>query len=290
MLPVKLTSPSNARAILSQLGIRPRKTLGRNFLIDRNIAEIIIAAADLTRRDRALEVGAGLGVLTERLAESAESVTAVELDPRLCAYLRERFREQPSVEVICADIMRLEPGRLPDLSTMKFVSNLPYSSGSRILMEFAMRAIRPACVVVTVQQEVADRLIAAPGSGEYGLLSIWLQSGYEVSAVKAVSPTCFWPVPAVQSRIVQMIRRPDAMSGSEKKVFSRLTKTCFSHRRKQVYRMLAAGSGVDATTVVELLGKLGLSPKARPGDIGVEQWIALAREFSRTTGQLTDDR
>jgi 16S rRNA (adenine1518-N6/adenine1519-N6)-dimethyltransferase len=280
VLPVKLTSPSSARSILSQLGVHPSKKLGQNFLIDRNIAEIIIAAADLTGRDRALEIGPGLGVLTERLAASAESVTAIEIDAKLCAYLQERFREQPSVNLICGDILRLDPGGRFDLAQMKVVSNLPYSSGSRILMEFAMMMNRPACVVVTVQQEVADRMVAAEGSGDYGLLTIWLQTAYDVRAVKSVSPTCFWPVPVVQSCVVKMVRRPDALSGPEKKVFSRITKRCFSHRRKQVYRMLAAGSGLDNATVVELLGNMGLSPKARPSDISVEQWITLAQEIA----------
>ena len=279
---INLTSLSQVRSLLVEQGIRPSKALGQNFLIDLNILNILLDAAKLSPKDRVLEVGPGLGVVTEQLLERVQSVVAVEKDERLFALLKERFRGRDNLDLVCADMLEVGPGILAESRVDNVVSNLPYSAGSRILADLAMSVARPRRMTVTVQEEVADRLAAQPGAKNYGLLSVWLQADYDICIVKAISPTCFWPRPEVQSVIISMTGHDrHRMTPSTRKSFYRLTKHVFTYRRKQLSTILARMSGKTCNAEpTGLLGELGIDPKARPENLSIDDWLNLAARMA----------
>jgi 16S rRNA (adenine1518-N6/adenine1519-N6)-dimethyltransferase len=280
---INLTSLSQVRSLLMEQGIRPSKALGQNFLIDLNILNILLDTADLSLKDRVLEIGPGLGVVTEQLLERVQRVVAVEKDERLFALLKQRFAGRNNLDLICADMLEIGPGILAESRLDNVVSNLPYSAGSRILADIAMFGARPRRMTVTVQEEVADRLAAQPGAKNYGLLSVWLQADYDIRIVKAISPTCFWPRPEVQSVIISMARHDrHKMSASTKKSFYRLTKHIFTFRRKQLSTILARMSGTTGSSAepAGLLDELGIDPRARPENLSIENWINLAARLT----------
>lgn len=270
--PMRLTSPTEVRGLLQRLDLKPSRTLGQNFLIDGNILGIMLDAASLAREDAVLEIGPGLGVLTGPMLGRAGRVVAVELDARLHAHLAGTLAS-PNLVLIHADALDADlPGLLAG-GLNKLVSNLPYSVGSRVLVEACQAAARPECMVVTVQLEVADRLGASPGAKDYGLLSIFAQLDYDVRVVKRIARTCFLPPPQVTSAIVKLTRRPSrAVPLRDEALFRRLVKECFSHRRKQMGTIVH-----DAGA----LARAGIAPARRPETVSVPEWCALANELER---------
>lgn len=285
---MKLTSLSNVRALLEQWGIRPQKSLGQNFLIDANILDILRQAADLQPDDQVLEIGTGLGILTEVLTPSAQRVVSVEKDRRLWDYLRERFRDTRNLELICGDMLELDSDALFASGINKVVANLPYSVGSAILVNFFKAVHPPQKIVVTLQQEVADRLVAGPNQHAFGLLSLWGQLTYEVSIRKIISPTCFFPSPNVKSAIIEMERRNSASPDDRVKTFFfELTKFAFTRRRKQlqtVFREPPPDWKVSAVHITTAMTTLGLDPHARPEALSVPQWLSLASQLVERVG------
>ncbi len=277
---MKLTSPSQVQALLRQREIQPHGALGQNFLIDANIRDIIVGSADPGPDDVVLEVGPGLGVLTESLAERSGRVVAVEKDRKLHAYLDEQFAGHPTVHLVHADFLELDPLFLEQQGVTKVVSNLPYSVGSRILMELFALPHPPVRITVTVQLEVGERLSAGPGDEQRGLLGVWAQRVYAVQIVKVISPSCFCPAPKVRSAVVQLDRLPGlAVEPANLLFFRQLTKAAFSFRRKQMATILhrvSASLGVDPDQATAALEDLGLDPKIRPERLSVDQWQGLA--------------
>lgn len=279
--------PSSVRVLLDGLGLRPNKTLGQNFLIDRNILQIIVRAATIGPADTVLEVGPGLGAVTTALAGCAGRVLAVEKDPRLAAFIRARFAGLAHVQLVEADMLDLRvdaltwPGTEGPMRIDALVSNLPYSVGSRILVDVVRSSQPPPRVVVTVQREVAGRLSAGAGSPDYGLLSVWIQRAYRVRTVHVVGPRCFFPEPDVQSAVVLLEQRPDAPVVSE--AFYALTRRAFGQRRKQVAKSLT-DAGRAADVVRGCLRAIGQVETARPEDLGVDEWVALAAQVGATRG------
>jgi len=274
------TRPSEVRRLLDGMGIVPSRALGQNFLIDGNIARIIVESAHLSGSDHVLEVGPGLGALTELIAGSCAGMVVIEKDDRLARHLSETFSGDPRIEVVAGDALLVGIERFLGRCDV-FVSNLPYRSGSRILVELARSDHRPRRMVVTVQKEVAERLAAAPGTGDYGLLGVWVQANYVVSVEKIVSPSCFWPKPEVESAVVAMERKPQAMSGCWREEFYRLTKHVFEYRRKQLGGLARKkGSAVLPADWVERLQAAGIAPAARAGEVAVDHWVELARSFA----------
>ncbi|MFC1497821.1 16S rRNA (adenine(1518)-N(6)/adenine(1519)-N(6))-dimethyltransferase RsmA [Verrucomicrobiota bacterium] len=273
------TSLSQVRNVLKDLGIRPSRRLGQSFLIDKNILDILIGTADLLPDDEVLEVGPGLGVVTERLLRETRRVTAIEKDRRLFDFLRERFKQRKNFDLKHGDMLDINPEELFRSGINKVVSNLPYSSGTRMLVDMIRARTPPGQIVITVQQEVAERLSARPGSREYSALSIWAQLIYQVDFIRTISSTCFWPKPEVKSAIINMIKRDDPPhSDEERKALYRLTKYAFSHRRKQLVSILAhapSGLKIDSVECKKLLEHMGFDVRARPGDIPVDKWFKL---------------
>jgi len=272
--PPNLTRPSEVRALLAQLDFHPSRVLGQNFLIDRNVLNILLDAAELGPADAVVEVGPGLGVLTDALLSRAAAVTAVEKDNRLAPYLRERFADHPKLALIHADVLDCDFPALFPRPGMKLVANLPYAVAARLLVELTAIPHPPALIVATLQREVADRLEAAPSSDDYGLLSILMQRHYAIATVKRVSPSCFWPPPEVQSAISKLVRRPEPLGGPADELALRgLLRHAFSRRRKTMARSLRD----LVADPLPALAAAGIAPAARAEEIPPETWPALLR-------------
>ena len=273
-----LTSPVQVRGILTSIGLKPSKVLGQNFLIDRNILEIILNAAELKPSDHVFEVGPGLGVLTAGLLEKAGKVTAIEKDIKLFSWLSERFAGVKNLELVHGDA--LDPALMPKRAS-KMVSNLPYSVASRILVELSLSAGAPELMVVTVQREVAERLAAEQGTADYGLLSVLIRLEYDITLVKKISPSCFWPSPDIFSQVVKLVKHGRfLLSAEEKKICVNTAKLAFTHRRKQFASVLEKKAGVGRKTVVALLESMGLSAEARAEELSPANWYTLAKALT----------
>ena len=245
---MNLTSPSQVKAWCIDHGFHPNKVLGQNFLVDRNALEAIVDAAALPPGARVLEIGPGLGVLTEEMLRRGYAVTAIEKDPVLAERLAEALGNPPNLVVRAGDALDLiKEGACDGFPAL--VSNLPYQAGTRILLELTQRmggtrscasesgaSAAPETAVVLVQTEVAERLAAGPGSKARGLAGVWVQLDYDVQLVRAVKASCFWPRPEVGSTVVRLTRhhRNDARTPDWRARFRQITKQAFEHRRKQL--------------------------------------------------------
>ncbi len=275
---MKLTKPSDVRTLLATLDFHPSRVLGQNFLIDANILNILLDAAELTPRDVVLEVGPGLGVLTEGLLARAGRVIAVEKDARLVPWLEKKFAGFPSLGLLPSDILEVDLPALLAQGVNKCVANLPYAVASRFLVELLGAPRPPERLVVTVQLEVAERFAAAPGTHDFGLVSVLAQLDYAVRLHKRISPTCFWPPPEVTSAILLLERRAAPLAAvPDRAALLRLLKLCFSKRRKQLGTILRHEyAGVDAK-----LTALGLAASGRPEDLAPADWARLSAALAR---------
>lgn len=277
---MKPTRPSDLRFMLAERDIRPSRAMGQNFLVDENIRRIILEAAALDTADGVLEIGPGAGALTEGLVACAGRVVAVEKDRRLYELLCERFVDSLRLKLVCGDALEEDLDAHLATGLNKMVSNLPYSVGTRVLVELIRAAHRPETMVVTLQTEVVQRLTAAPGTADYGLLSVWAQRWYEIALLRRVGPGCFHPAPEVGSAVAVLRRRAlpqvDLVSAVH---FEALTRAAFQRRRKQMRRVvqdLPAETGRVEGDAGAWLDALGIDPTARPENLTVEQWGRLS--------------
>ena len=241
---MNLTSPSQVKDWCIKNGFHPNKVLGQNFLIDKNALDSILDAAmppddgEVANSVSVLEVGPGLGVLTEGLLERGCRVTAIEKDPVLADRLKESLGNPENLTVMKGDALDyIKDGACDGFPLM--VSNLPYQAGTRILIELIDRIGRfeaPETIVVLVQTEVAERLAAKEGSKTRGLAGVRVQFDYDVQIVRKVAASCFWPRPEIGSTVVKLVRhhRNDDVGEDVRKKFKWLTKRAFEHRRKQL--------------------------------------------------------
>lgn len=270
---MRLTSPTEVRALLERMAFKPSRILGQNFLIDGNILDILLGLAELKREDQILEIGPGLGVLTGPLLERCARVVAIEKDDVLHEHLRATLGDRATFTLIHADALQVDLAGLLAGGINKVVANLPYSVGSRLLVELVQAPARPERMVVTVQREVADRIVAKPGGHDFGVLSVFLQLDYEPFLRKKVSRSCFHPAPQVESALVELRRRPARARPLDRDAsFYHVVKTCFSHRRKQLGAILRQPAA---------LAQAGLDPTRRPETLEVAEWIRLANAMVR---------
>ena len=277
---LNLTSPNDVRSLLASWGFHPSRVLGQNFLIDRNILNILLDAAEGGAGETVVEPGPGLGVLTEELLRRGATVLAVEKDPKLAEWLRTRHGNNAAFQLMEGDALDAPLAEwFGEKGATKLVSNLPYAIAARLLMEAAGLEARPTRMAVTVQKEVADRMAAKPGSGDYGILAICLQRHYDVRTAKVISRTCFWPAPEVTSAISLLVRRPEPLGGAvDEGVFRNVVRHVFSQRRKTLGRSLR-----NLTPDVDgVLAQAELAPSMRPEEVPVERWAALARGVAQT--------
>jgi len=286
-------------AQLAALGIHPKKGLGQNFLVDPAHRARIVAAAELTPADTVLEVGPGPGVLTELIAQQAGRVVTVELDDRLIPILRERFAGQPHVSIVYADILKVDVGALmlearswkleagdqgqPSASSIqlpassyKVVANLPYYITSAAIRHLLESVPPPELLVLTVQREVAERMVASPP--DMSLLALGVQFYATAHIVEHIPAGAFYPKPKVDSAVVRLERRPEpVVSGVTADAFFRAARAGFSQPRKQLRNSLAAGLAVPPTKAEAWLTGAGIAPQRRAETLTLQEWGALAR-------------
>lgn len=251
------------------------KRLGQNFLIDPNIVRKIVALADISSDDHVLEIGPGRGVLTEVLCRTAGRVTAVEIDPRLHDYLAERQAEFPNLTLVLADALVYPVESLP-IGTI-VVANLPYYISTPLLFRLLDQRDRFPRLVLMLQNEVADRLVAKPGSSDYGVLSVMAQYAAEITKAFRVSAQCFRPRPEVGSAVVLLrTRERRELTPEEEPGFASLVKAAFAHRRKTLVNSLR-DEGYDQSRIIGALERLTLSPSVRAEVLSLEQLIQFTR-------------
>ena len=273
---MNLTSPSQVKSWCIENGFHPNKVLGQNFLIDQNALKAIVDAglenvrmfecSNVRTNPHVLEIGPGLGVLTEEMLRRGCAVTAIEKDPVLANRLAESLGNPPNLTVIAGDALdilsRPETWNLKPETFEIMISNLPYQAGTRILLEL-VKARELRSMTVLVQTEVAERLAAKEGTKTRGLAGVWAQLDYDVRIVRKVSASCFWPRPEIGSSVVRLDRhdRNLGVSAEERDLFHRLTKQAFEHRRKQL------GS----------IFKDMIQSTARAEELSNEDWIELVK-------------
>jgi len=254
------------------------KRLGQNFLIDPNIVRKILAVAKLHGRDPVLEIGPGRGILTEALCHVSYCVTAIELDPRLHADLLERHANTPNLSLVLGNAMTHSLESLP-IGTI-VVANLPYYISTPLLFRLLDQRDRFPRLVLMLQDEVADRLIAKPGSRDYGVLSVLAQYVTEITKAFKVSAHCFRPRPEVDSAVVVLrMKQTREFSPEEEPMFTRLVKAAFAHRRKTLVNSLR-DEGYDGQLVLGALQTLALAPAIRAETLSVGQFVELSRRVT----------
>ena len=257
----------------------PNKRLGQHFLIDPNIVRKIVALAELGPNDHVFEIGPGRGILTEALSHAAGRVTAVEVDSRLHAYLETRQAELPNVELVCEDALAYPVESLP-MGTV-VVANLPYYISTPLLFRLLDQRGRFPRMVLMLQAEVADRLVAKPGGSDYGILSVMAQYAAEITKLFRVSAQCFRPRPEVASAVVLLrTKERTRLSRQEDIAFRALVKAAFAHRRKTLVNSLK-DERYDQKQVTDALNSLSLSPTARAEVLSVAQFVELTRLIAR---------
>ena len=273
----------------SRRGPRPRakKRFGQHFLTDANILRRIVDAAELNPRHTVVEVGAGRGSLTEVLAERAARVVAVEVDRDLIDGLRERFQARGNVKIIEADVLARPPGDVLQAAGGRepyvVVANLPYNVAAAVLRHFLEASVRPERLVVMVQREVADAIVALPGA--MSLLSVAVQVYGEARMVMRVAPGAFSPPPRVQSAVVRIDVAPAPRVDEPMDVFFRVVRAGFSGPRKQLRNSLAMGLKAPQDAVERVLQVAGIDPKLRPQMLSIEDWAAITRAWRRESAR-----
>jgi len=269
---------SEMRRVIDERGLLLTKSLGQNFLHDGNQLRRIVAAAELQPTDRVLEIGPGLGPLTELLVEQAGEVFAIEKDERLVEFLKERFAEQTKLRLLHADGLECVRADDSDWAGWKLVANLPYSVASPILVELASNSHSPERMVATLQLEVARRLMAKAGDDDYGILSLLVQLRYEPRGLFKIPSGCFFPPPDVDSACITLVRRErELLPDTLRPTFVRLVKLAFSQRRKMMAKLLK--QDWPAEKLEPALTALGLSPQVRAEAVSLEQFVELTRRL-----------
>jgi 16S rRNA (adenine1518-N6/adenine1519-N6)-dimethyltransferase len=264
---------SEMRRVLADRGIQLTKSLGQNFLHDANQLRRIADAAKIEATDSILEIGPGLGPLTEVLLERAGHVLAIEMDQRLVRYLESHF-DNPKLELIHADALGIVRDKTRDWSNWKLVANLPYSVASPILVELAENPNAPKSLTATLQLEVAKRLQAAADDDDYGILTLLIQVRYEPRELFKIPGECFFPAPEVDSACITLIRRETPLVDAENlKKFKRIVKKAFSERRKMMLKLLK--QEWDAELLTAAFETIGLSPQIRAEKVSLGQFVQL---------------
>ncbi|HEV8193135.1 MAG TPA: 16S rRNA (adenine(1518)-N(6)/adenine(1519)-N(6))-dimethyltransferase RsmA [Ktedonobacterales bacterium] len=272
-----LTDRGTLNRLLLKHGLRPNKGLGQHLLVSRRALEAVVAAADLTAEDAVLEVGAGTGVLTRELAARAQRVVAVELDRAILPVLRETTADLANVEILPRNILDVRPEDVFEGARYKLVANLPYYITSLILRHLLETANPPSLLVVMVQREVAERIIAAPGA--MNLLGLSVQFFGSPSITGFVPATAFFPAPKVESAIVRVdVYAEPLATGALREQFFRLAHAGFAERRKQLHNALERNLDVPRETVGQWLAVAGIDPIRRAQTVSLQEWLRLASE------------
>jgi 16S rRNA (adenine1518-N6/adenine1519-N6)-dimethyltransferase len=278
-----------------EMGIRPATRHGQNFLIDLNLVQLIIDSADLTPDDVVLEIGTGTGSLTALMAERAAAVVTVEIDSHLFELASEQLIDLPNVTMLRLDALRNKNNfddRVMDAvgqqlkagtgRRLKLVANLPYNIATPVLSNLLLARHVPHSMTVTIQKELADRIIACPSTKEYSALSVWIQSQCRAEIVRLMPPSVFWPEPKVTSAILQIVVDPERRARiKDLRYFHQITKALFLHRRKflRANVLAAMKQHLDKDQVDRVLDESGFAADTRTEQLDVETLIALAERL-----------
>ena len=274
---------------LQRYGLRPRKELGQHFLADPSTLGRIVSTIGAAPGDTIVEYGAGIGVLTERLLDTGARIIAIELDDALAALLRTELGARPLFQLVHADLARVS---LPQLRAeagvprLRVAGNLPYQLTSHVL--FALLELETGLqdAVFMIQREVAERLVAAPGGRDYGILSVLLRAYHDVELVFRVKPGAFLPPPRVESAVVRIAPRRDGpvVDWTQRGDLTRLVKHTFAERRKILRNTLKKFYGLDAAAAGVWESESGIDLGRRPETLSVHEFAALLRALPRTAG------
>jgi 16S rRNA (adenine1518-N6/adenine1519-N6)-dimethyltransferase len=260
----------------------PRKRFGQHFLKDLRVLDSIVDALGDVRERTVVEIGPGRGVLTDKLAERAKRVVAIELDRDLVQHLRERYADQPHVTIVDGDVLKTDLYAAAG-GPYVLAGNVPYYITTPIIFH-ALEMPRPDVAVYLVQKEVAERMAAPPGDKIYGALSVNLQSVVHVEMVRTVLPSAFNPPPAVDSAVVRVIPRADAVIASDLEArFRSFVLAAFGLRRKQLIRVVRTVANLDAEAAGAVIAQCGLSPTARPEVLSPTEFAVLVRALAAGT-------
>lgn len=292
--PPRQTS-SFLRQRMAAFGLRPEIRYGQNFLIDLNLLEVILDAARLTAQDVVLEVGTGTAGLTTRLAQQARHVVTVEIDAQLAQLAAENLGTSPNVTFLRQDVLKnkstVDPRVMQavsdalhqhQLTSYKLVANLPYNIATPLVSNLLAADLRPALMVITIQKEVADRMMAQPGSKDYGALSVWVQSLATVELVRVLPPTVFWPRPKVDSAILRIeLQEAWRQELPDVEFFHSFVRALFFHRRKFLRSVLisATKEELDKSAVDRVLADQELDPTLRAEQLDVPTIHRLVEAF-----------
>ncbi|MBM7655792.1 16S rRNA (adenine(1518)-N(6)/adenine(1519)-N(6))-dimethyltransferase RsmA [Neobacillus cucumis] len=283
-----IATPVRTRAILEKYGFSFKKSLGQNFLIDTNILKKIVSFADLTENSGAIEIGPGIGALTEQLARSSKKVIAFEIDQRLLPILRDTLSPYENVKVIHKDVLEADVKTVMEeefqgLADVMVVANLPYYVTTPIIMKLLEERLPIRGIVCMLQKEVADRIAAKPGTKEYGSLSIAVQYYTEAETVMIVPKTVFVPQPNVDSAVIRLTKRKQpAVVVKDEGFFFQVTKASFAQRRKTLLNNLTSQLPDGKQKKEEILSALnasGIDPTRRGETLSLEEFGRLADEL-----------
>lgn len=277
----RLYSPSYVKDILSSYGFRFSKSLGQNFLIDGNIVRNIVKKAEITKEDYVLEIGPGIGTLTEELAINAKKVIAVEIDRKLLPILDQSLEEYDNIEIIHGDILDIDIDKLIEErfenKSVKVVANLPYYITTPIIGKLIEENLNIESIVVMVQKEVADRMASPAGSKQYGSLSVFIDFYTKAEIILKVPKTVFMPQPKIDSAIIKLnIKKqlPDVDKGK----FFQVVKASFSKRRKTILNCLSSyGFDLEKETIKQALDQANIAYIERAENLSTEDFIKISK-------------
>ena len=282
----KLGNPKNTIEVLNKYKFVFQKKFGQNFLIDTHVLDKIILAADITKEDFVLEIGPGIGTLTQYLCENAREVVAVEIDKMLIPILEDTLSEYDNVTVINEDILKLDLNELVRERNhdkpIKVVANLPYYITTPIIMDLFERRLPLKNITVMVQKEVADRMQAAPGGKDYGALSLAVQYYAKPYIAANVPPNCFMPRPNVGSAVISLTLHDDTpVQVEDERLLFRMIRASFNQRRKTLVNGLNNSPELSFSKeeIVQALSALGISENIRGEALTLEQFAALANRL-----------
>ncbi len=274
-----IASPQVTQHILNRFKLRADKKLGQNFLIDEQVVRQIVAAAELSEADTVLEVGPGIGTLTQGLAESKAQVVAVELDTRLLPVLATTLEGYDNVRVVHGDILKVDIMEEVGVPNFKVCANLPYYITTPIIFALLEKRLPMERLVAMVQKEVAERMAAQPGGKDYGALSVAIQYYTEPEIAFIVPPTSFIPAPAVDSAVIVCKRREKPpVEVCDEALFFRVVKAAFSLRRKMLSNSLK-NMGIKSEQVAKWLELAGVDGKRRAETLSLEDFAKLTNSF-----------
>jgi 16S rRNA (adenine1518-N6/adenine1519-N6)-dimethyltransferase len=275
-----LTDPEHLKNLLRQFKLRPKEDLGQNFLISEQVLDEIVQIAQIKKSDTIIEVGPGLGVLTQELVKKSENVLAVEKDKRFITLLKKYFRSEKNLQILEQDALRFNFENIK--GDYKIVANIPYYLTSHLLQVLLALKHTPTRMVLMVQKEVAERLTATPGA--LSILGISVQIFADVSIEANVPKENFWPKPKVDSCIILIQPKNKFPEIRDQKLFFRILKIAFAGKRKQIHNTLANGLKLTKNEIEKLLSDSKIDSSARPQELTIEEWIRLYKAFEASQG------